>query len=352
MRLILIAWMALASLTSLVRAQDLSVATVTRPPFSMVIDGVDDGFSINLMQELARELGRGFKVVRVEKFGDMLDMVRRGEVDLAIANISITAEREKEMDFSQPIFESGLQILTLGGGKGAYSLLAAIFSRDLITAVAAALALLFMAGMLMWLLERRAQPFFDRPPGQALFPSFWWSLNLVVNGGFEERMPRTFLGRIFGVVLVISSLFIVSIFVAKITAVLTVDAIQNNVNSINDLYGKQVGTIEGSTAAAFLTKRDFRYSAYSGPEPMFAALEAQEIQAIVFDAPILAYYAAKSRGKAQLAGPVFLRENYGIALPSGSALAEPINRSLLRLRENGVYDRLMRKWFGSSGSGQ
>ena len=37
-------------------------------------------------------------------------------VDLAIANISITSEREKIMDFSQPIYDSGLQILVPKGG--------------------------------------------------------------------------------------------------------------------------------------------------------------------------------------------------------------------------------------------
>ena len=126
------------------------------------------------------------------------------------------------------------------------------------------------------------------------------------------------------------------------------DAIQNNVNSVNDLYGKQVGTIAGSTAEAFLSDRDFRYQTFASLDPMFSALDTDQIQAIVFDAPILAYHAKNSNGAETLAGPVFLRENYGIALPSGSALAEPVNQSLLKLRENGSYARLQRKWFGNS----
>jgi len=46
-----------------------------------------------------------------ERFGDMLASVRAERVDGAIANISITADRERAMDFSQPIFGSGIQIL-------------------------------------------------------------------------------------------------------------------------------------------------------------------------------------------------------------------------------------------------
>jgi len=327
-------------------AQSLTVATVTRPPFSMPENGQDAGFSMDLWREVASRMGIDFTIKRVESFQDMLALVRDSKVDLAIANISITADREKVMDFSQPIFASGLQIMTHGKGSSRLALLRAIFSRDMITAILLAFAVLFGIGMLMWWFERRAQPYFDKPPKQALFPAFWWALNLVVNGGFEERVPRTIAGRLFGVLLVVSSLFLVSFFVARITAVMTVDAIQNNVNSVNDLYGKQVGTIQGSTAAAFLENRDLPFRAFPGLQDVLQAFETGALDAVVFDAPILAYYVQQSNSDAALAGPPFLRENYGIALPAGSPLAEPINRILLRLRETGVYDRIYRKWFG------
>lgn len=181
-----------------------------------------------------------------------------------------------------------------------------------------------------------------------MFPSFWWALNLVVNGGFEERVPRSFFGRIFAVLLVLSSLFIVSVFVARITAVMTVEAINENITSVNDLYGREVGTIEGSTAASFLDNRDIAFIGKPDLDSLKAGFAAEEFDAVVFDAPVLAFYAKNSgEGIATLTGPVFLRENYGIAMPSGSTLKEPINQSLLKLRENGEYDRLRRKWFGS-----
>ena len=77
-----------------------------------------------------------------------------------------------------------------------------------------------------------------------------------------------------------------------------------------------------------------------------AEFENGGAEAVVFDAPVLAYYANNSKGMAKVAGPVFQRENYGIAIPTGSPLAEQINQSLLRLREDGTYDVLYRKWFG------
>lgn len=332
-----------------VAAQTLTVSTVTRPPFSMVEEGTDTGFSIELLTALADALDWDYRIVRHDLFADMLNAVQSGESDLAIANISITAAREVTMDFSQPIFESGLQIMVPGDGSGGVpSLLTALMSRDLLLAIGIAFLVLLGGGMLMWVFERRAQPYFDRPMPEAWFPSFWWALNLVVNGGFEERMPRTLFGRVFGVLLVVSSLFVVSVFVAKITSVMTVEAISGNVSSISDLYGRRVATIEGSTAAAFLDRREIDYRGYEGLQPMLAAFESGEADAVVFDAPILSYYAThEGRDHATMAGSVFLRENYGIAFPTGSPLVEDVNQALLALREDGTYDTIYRRWFGN-----
>ena len=48
-------------------------------------------------------------------------------------------------------------------------------------------------------------------------------------------------------------------------------------------------------------------------------------------------------------GPVFRKENYGIVFPNESPLRKRVNEALLRLRENGTYDRLLTKWFGGEG---
>jgi polar amino acid transport system substrate-binding protein len=333
-----------------VAAFDLRIATITRPPFSMEEDGQATGFSIDLWQALARDIGAHATFERATQFPAMLDQVQNGDVDAAIANISITARREVVMDFSQPIFESGLQIMIPAEDNSSSSAMwTALFSGDLLIAILLAFALLFGGGMLMWWLERHRQDYFNLPAKDAMFPAFWWALNLVVNGGFEERQPRSPLGRALGVFLVVSSLFIVSVFVAKITAAMTISAIQTSVTSVNDLYGKNNGTIADSTAAIFLDARNLNYTGYPDLVTLLADFENGTLDAVVFDAPILAWYANSKAGKnAQMVGPVFMRENYGIALPSGSELAERINQSLLKLREDGTYDRIYSKWFGTA----
>ena len=335
-----------------VSAQDdpISVVTVSRPPFSTVVDGAETGFSLDLFAAIAEDLNLDYQITRLDSFSDMLAMVRDGQADAAVANISITAEREREMDFTQPIYESGLQIMAAPGNRG-QSLFSILATRDILLWILVAFGLLFGGGMLMWALERRRQPYFDRPAADALFPSFWWALNLVVNGGFEERMPQSRGGRLFAVLLVVSSLFVVSIFVAKITAVLTVEAIQSNIQGLGDLDHQTVGTIEGSTTATYLQQRNINYWGYSDLDQLIQAFEAENVTAVVFDAPILAHYIKTApAGSAELTGPVFRRENYGIALAPNSELREPINRTLLKFREDGTYATLITKWFGTQGN--
>lgn len=325
----------------------LTVKTVTRPPFSMLENGEETGFSLDLLSEIAGRLNWTLDIQRNDNFGAMLDAVRYGNVDIAAANISITALREETMNFSHPIFESGLSIMVSADDVFEPSLIHALFSWDLAVAIGIAFLLLLAGGMLMWVFERKAQPYFDRPLNEAWFPSFWWALNLVVNGGFEERVPRSFVGRIFAVFLVLSSLFIVSVFVAKITAVMTIEAITGAVTGVNDLHGKRVGTVAGSTAQGFLTRREIDVIGYYDLPNLIEAFETGDIKIVAYDGPLLDHYIKEGGYRfGHVIGDQFLTENYGFAFPDGSDFLEPFNRELLLMQEDGSYDEIYNQWFG------
>lgn len=340
----------LGFLSTTAQAQDthLEFLTIERPPFAFQEEDEIKGFSVDLMHAISRDLDQPVNFRMVDSFAEMLGAVEAGKVDGAVANISITRAREAAMDFSLPIFRGGVQIM-IPTEQGLPSIWTSIFSAELALAVMVAFALLFGGGMLMWWFERGKQPYFDRPLQDALFPSFWWALNLVVNGGFEERMPRSVLGRMFGTLLVVSSLFVVSVFVAYITASVTVKTLSGSINSISDLDGRQVGTTEGSTASLYLDSRDISHTRFGSFDALIRAFEAGALDAVVFDGPILAYYTQQTGSQyGHLLPVVFRPEDYGIALPAGSELREPINVALLELTESGEYRRIARKWFGTS----
>ena len=134
---------------------------------------------------------------------------------------------------------------------------------------------------------------------------------------------------------------------AQITAALTVSAIQSNIESISDLEGRRVGTIEGATAEAFLDQRGIAATTFEDLDQLFGAFEQGDLDAVVFDGPILAYYVRnQGQGQAELLERIYRPENYGMAFPTGSNLREDVDQTMLRLREDGTYDQLLVKWFG------
>ena len=75
-------------------------------------------------------------------------------------------------------------------------------------------------------------------------------------------------------------------------------------------------------------------------------MDQKEVDAVVYDAPVLLYYLATSEQRnLKIAGPLFNEETYGIALPFNSIYEDDINRALLILKENGTYERIYNKWF-------
>ena len=310
------------------------------------------GFSIDLWTYLAEQVGLDYEIARYDAFPDMLAAVETGEADVAIANISITLEREEKMDFTLPFFESGVQILLTSNDNSMLATLRSIFSPFLLLALFGGFVALLCMGMLMWFFERKRQDIFGETAREAAFPAFWWALLLIIAGEYVEKKPRTVLGRLFGVAMVIASLFVISIFVANITAAVTVNALSGNVDGIEDLDGLRVGTTEGSTTSAYLDLRGIAHRGFDSLDALFDAAfetEDQALDAIVFDGPILAYYVrTEAPVDARLIDRTFRREDYGIALTQDSPLREPLNRALLRARENGVLDELRVTWFGAA----
>lgn len=328
-------------------ADHLKVLTVERKPFAMTIDGQLDGFSVDLLAALAEQLDWRYELSAADSFANMLDKVAAGDADLAIGNISITAEREQALDFSHPVFDAGLQILIPEAGGSSLGVLSAIFTWQMLGWVVLAVVVVFMIANLMWFFERREAPYFQREYRDGLWPSFWYAMHVMISGGFEEHVPRSLPARFLGVLLVICSLFLVSAFVAKIASTMTVSELRADIQSVADLYGKRVGTTRGSTAAAFLKSKSIDYRGFDGVDELFAALRAGKLDAVVHDAPVLRYHATTAgRGTTRVVGGIFKPEKYGIVFAQGSDRVEPLNRALLSLTESGVYAEIYRRWFG------
>src|SRR5690348_9566323 len=120
--------------SSRAEAQDplpaLQVYTKPIEPFAFQRDGKALGFSLDLWDRVAKEMGRPYEVHWVKTVSDLIDVLKARTADVGVAAISITSEREAVIDFSTPFYESGLGVLVKARDRGAFSIVAeTLFTR-------------------------------------------------------------------------------------------------------------------------------------------------------------------------------------------------------------------------------
>lgn len=335
-------------------AAELRVATRVIAPFVMEKNGQLTGFSIELWRQIALQMNVKTRFSVQPNVKAIIKGVQEQREDVGIAAISITAARERAIDFSQPMFESGLQILTRGEASKPSLLtgLMGLLQSPLMKQFAFAIAVLILVpAHLLWLIERRHDEGIIRHksyyPG--IFEAGWWTVSCLATQ--SEEMPKAVLARFMAVVWMFFAIIFTAYVTAALTANLTLQSLRGDIQGPGDLPGKHVATLAGSTSEDYLRDSNANVAPFSTIEQALAALSEGKVQAVVYDAPILAYY-ANSEGKndTQLVGPVFRPESYGIAVQNNSAFRKRINLALLTLREDGTYDTLRAKYFGDPGS--
>ena len=74
------------------------------PPFETINDDNEpEGISVDVALAFGEFIGREVEIVDTD-FGSLIPAIQAGEIDIAIASMSITAEREESVDFSDPYF--------------------------------------------------------------------------------------------------------------------------------------------------------------------------------------------------------------------------------------------------------
>lgn len=330
----------------------LRVVTLRSEPFVIYRDGKYDGFSIELWENIARNLGVEYKIYGVNTIAKLLDEVWRGAADVAVAGIGITSRRESALDFSHAYFEAGLQIMVLEGtGSVLREVLAKIhsvvFSPEALYAVGIFIVVLLVAAHVIWMLESSENPQFPNTYLRGLWESVWWAVVTVTTVGYGDKTPRRAVGRLFGIVWILAGYFVFAYFTASVTTTATVRELHGTINGPGDLFGKKVATVEKSTAAAYLADQGLSAELLENVDAAYRLLEAGKVEAVVYDAPVLQHYAAKKgRGKVRVVGLMFQEKSYGMAFRPKSAYRDQVNVALLKLTEEGVYQQVKEKWFG------
>jgi polar amino acid transport system substrate-binding protein len=333
--------------------KQLRVVTRVLPPMVVDQQGKLTGFSIDLWNKIAERLQLKTTYHVAPDVRALLADVRAGKADVGVAAISITSAREAEFDFSQPILNAGLQIMVRGKGQDSdanplWDLLGLLFSPTILVWLGIALLLILVPAHVVWFVERNHKdgiiPTDKYWPG-ILYAMYWAAGTLATQA---EQAPRHWLARVVAVLWMFTGVVFVAFYTAQLAATLTVQQIQGGINGPDDLQGKKVATTKGSTAEAAL--RELRAQVYEVAriDEAFQALNDKQVDAVVFDAPVLLYYAAKEgKGRVHLVGTPFRKEDYGIVFPRNNPLRKQVSVALLELREDGTYQQIYDKWFTS-----
>ncbi|KPJ99873.1 MAG: hypothetical protein AMK71_08990 [Nitrospira bacterium SG8_35_4] len=309
--------------------KELVVATKEAPPFSMKSDnGSWSGISITLWKEIAEELDLKYRFVETDLQG-MLDGLKDGKYDAAVAALTVTEERETVFDFTHPFYITGLGIAVKQVQSSWTGVVKRFFSIAFLKVIFLLAVTLLIFGFLVWLLEKRRNPEQFSNSVKGIGDGFWWAAVTMTTVGYGDKAPKTLAGRIIATIWMFTAIIIISGFTASITSSLTVTELGSAIKGPENLPEHRVASIKGSTSERYLSSHRITYVNYANIEEGLRAVESGEVDCMVYDAPLLKYYITKGDHRLSVVKRIFEQQYYAFGLIQGSPLRESINRALL-----------------------
>jgi len=326
----------------------LRVATGHQAPFVMKENGALTGFSVDLWKEIARRIGVDFEWLDLGSSNEQMDAIVQGRADVAISAIKMTPDRENLVDFSAPYLESGLQIMVPVSNEGTplWSVIHAAISATIREVAVVVMVVYLLLAHVLWLVERGSNPRFQKGYVRGILEGLWGVALIIATGEYGDRDTPSVVRRLTVALVWLFGMVLVAQFTASVTSSLTVRHLRATIQGPEDLPGKRVGTLQDTVASDYLTTFGIPYLVVKDHVDGARKMKDGEVQAIVFDAPTLQYWAAREgRGVVQVVGPIFRPESFAIAVPEGSKLRKKINQALLSMYADGTYESFRSKWF-------
>lgn len=330
-------------------SRTLIVGTKEAPPFAMKNPkGNWTGISIDLWDKIATELDIQFTFKEMDLQG-LIDGVANGSLDVAVAALTVTKEREQLFDFSHPYYVTGLGIaVDLKSESPWLAVLKRFFSAKFLGIVVSLIFLLLALSFLIWWFEHKRNPQqFGSSLSEGISSGFWWSVVTMTTVGYGDKSPITSGGRAVAIIWMFAAVIIVSSFTAVITSTMTVSKLESPVHGPKDLPRVIVGTVAHTTSEAYLRDRQISFSSFETATEGLRALNEGRIEALVYDEPILRYLVNKDfKGDLAVLGSTFEPQYYGIALAGSSPLRESINYVLLETIRAREWQDTLYKYLG------
>lgn len=328
-------------------AEPLRVALAGEEPF--VIQGPPfSGVAVDVWEKIAAANSWTFVYTAYPTVDAAIQAVAEGKMDLVAGNVGITKDRLRQVEFSQPFFRSGLQIMVSEARPHSVARL----GDDLLDLVRLSLFWYLIAAVLVFtvfvfLFERRHNPDFPKAKKEGLAEAFYYVVSLALTGKSTYKGFPGVLGRLVMVAWMILGIITVAYVTSSITSTMTLEKMGNRIAGPQDLPGKTVAVVSGSAAEHYLHQKGITVAPEKDLASAVEALLHRDAKAVVDDAPVLqSYDFSHPQLPITEVGPVFAPQNYGFALAIGSPHRIPLNQALIELGESNALAEIFHAYLG------
>lgn len=334
----------------------LTVGIKIAPPF--IIEhkpGEFSGVSIELWEAIAEEmdLKYKFKVYGSMQMSNMLKDVSNHSIDISISPITVTANRIKIVDFTHPFYTSQLSVaVPIQNNNSSFDFFITFFSKFFsiknIIIMLIVILITSISGISIWLIEKNRNPKEFRKGINGIGDGIWWAATIMASIGPATKAPRTFFGRIIGVIWMFTAIITISLLIGSIASYLTAGKINSDINSITTLKRRRIGTMKDANSSMFLERNNIPIakSNFDKVEDGLKALANNEIQAFVYDEPIMQYHIFKEQinDKIYIAALKLSIDYYSFALPKNSTKTSKMNELIVSELENITWKAMLNKY--------
>jgi polar amino acid transport system substrate-binding protein len=127
-----------------------------------------------------------------------------------------------------------------------------------------------------------------------------------------------------------------------------------DIQTLDDLCGHSVATERGTIQAQDAATQDKKCKAAGNPgvdsqvypdqNGANLAISSGRAEVGIADSPVAAYIVEQSNGQFKLSGKSYDSAPYGIAIPKGSGLTDPVAAAMQKVIDDGAYKKILDYW--------
>lgn len=328
--------------------QTLKVGVYTSPPFIQKEGTRYSGMAIDIWEHAAGNLGWKYTYQEFPNYAELVNAVADGTVNVAVADLTVTEDRARRLDFTYPWYDAGLRIMINSHASSDFmEVIEDLSQAGHLENYLMLFGLILVATAIVTLFDRRFDPDFPKRWRDGTAESFYQVMSMATSGKSSHKNLFGWIGRIWQALWMAVGVAIIAYVTSSIASVMTASHIENSINSLTDLQGKTVGVRAGSATQEYLQKARFDVKAFDHIEDASSALANGDVAALVGDAPVMEYYVHNNpKMPFEVVGNIFRPDKYAFGVTYGSQLANPLSLQIIRLHESGQLEEFKQKYFG------